>query len=102
MDYLKSKVVRDSSSYSSSSAEEETDSEEVEEESKNEDSGITENIGTHTEKRRKSKPQEAEQETPAEEKKKRSTLEVELNYTSITLKAGASWDSLCCLVTPGM
>uniref|UniRef100_A0A8C9F6J3 RNA binding motif protein 19 n=1 Tax=Pavo cristatus TaxID=9049 RepID=A0A8C9F6J3_PAVCR len=95
MDYLKSKVVRDSSSYSSSGTEEETDSEEVEEESKNEDSGLTENIGTHTEKRRKSKPQEAEQETPAEKKKKGSMLEVELNYASITLRAGASWDSMC-------
>lgn len=100
MDYLKSKVVRDFSSCSSSSTEEETDSEE--EESKNEeDSGITENIGTHTDKRRKSKPQEAEQETPAE-KKKGSTLEVEMNYAFVTLKAGASWDSMCLLVTPGM
>ncbi|NXJ13808.1 RBM19 protein, partial [Odontophorus gujanensis] len=76
MDYLKSKVVRDSSSYSSSSTEEETDSEEVEEENKNEeDSGTTENISTHTGKRRKSKSQRAEQEAPAEKKKKESTVE---------------------------
>ncbi|OXB56790.1 hypothetical protein ASZ78_014309, partial [Callipepla squamata] len=98
MDYLKSKVVRDSSSYSSSSTEEETDSEEVEGESKNEeDSGPAENISTHTEKRKKSKSQKAEQEAPAEKKKKESTVEVELNYTFIAIKAGASWDSMCLL-----
>ncbi|XP_072207292.1 probable RNA-binding protein 19 isoform X4 [Excalfactoria chinensis] len=80
MDYLKSKVVRDSSSYSSSSTEEETDSEELEVESKTEeDSGITENIGTHAEKRRKSKPQEAE-------KKKGSTPEQKIREFFSPLK----------------
>lgn len=74
MDYLKSKVVKDSSS--SSSTEEETDSEEVEEESENEeDLGIAETAGTHTDERGKPKAQQREQETPAK-KKKGSTLEV--------------------------
>ncbi|KFP49453.1 putative RNA-binding protein 19, partial [Cathartes aura] len=74
MDYLKSKVVKDSSS--SSSTEEETDSEEVEEESENEeDSGIAETVGTHTDKRGKPKAQQTQQETPVEKKKKGSTLE---------------------------
>ncbi|NXW49591.1 RBM19 protein, partial [Nyctiprogne leucopyga] len=74
MDYLKSKVVKDSSS--SSSTEEETDSEEVEEESENEeDSGIAETIGTHTDKRGKPKAQQTRQETPVEKKKKGSTVE---------------------------
>ncbi|NXI64541.1 RBM19 protein, partial [Anseranas semipalmata] len=73
MDYLKSKVVKDSSS---SSTEEETDSEEVGEESESEeDSGITETISTHTEKRGKAKAQKPEQDVPAEKKKKGSTLE---------------------------
>ncbi|NXI86301.1 RBM19 protein, partial [Rhipidura dahli] len=71
MDYLKSKVVEDSSS--SSSAEEETESEEEEEESgTEEDSGIAE---TPPEKRGKPRAQQTEQETPAERKKKGSTLE---------------------------
>ncbi|NXE94729.1 RBM19 protein, partial [Menura novaehollandiae] len=74
MDYLKSKVVKDSSS--SSSTEEDTDSEEeeeVEQESETEeDSGIAE---THTDKRRKPKGPKMEQETPVEKKKKGSTLE---------------------------
>ncbi|NXC45269.1 RBM19 protein, partial [Penelope pileata] len=74
MDYLKSKVVKDST-FSSSSTEEETDSEELEEESESvEGLDITETISTHAEKREKSKAQKAEQETPAE-KKKGSTLE---------------------------
>ncbi|RMC05937.1 hypothetical protein DUI87_17482 [Hirundo rustica rustica] len=71
MDYLKSKVVEDSSS--SSSTEEETESEEEEEESETgEDSGIAE---THPEKRGKPKAQQAEQKAPAGKKKKGSTLE---------------------------
>ncbi|XP_065594818.1 probable RNA-binding protein 19 isoform X2 [Cyrtonyx montezumae] len=91
MDYLKSKVVRDSSSYSSSSTEEETDSEEMEEESKNEeDSGTTENISTHTEKRRKSKSQKAEQEAPAEKKKKESTVESSVQHENQVSSAKAS------------
>uniref|UniRef100_A0A8C2TVI5 RNA binding motif protein 19 n=1 Tax=Coturnix japonica TaxID=93934 RepID=A0A8C2TVI5_COTJA len=90
MDYLKSKVVRDSSSYSSSSTDEETDSEELEVESKTEeDSGSTENIGTHTEKRRKSKSREAEQEALAE-KKKGSTLETSVQQKKHVSSAGAS------------
>ncbi|NXH78989.1 RBM19 protein, partial [Hydrobates tethys] len=73
MDYLKSKVVKDSSS--SSSTEEETDSEEVEEESESEeDSSIAETTGTHADKRGKPKAQQTQQEAPAE-KKKGSTLE---------------------------
>lgn len=75
MDYLKSKVVKDSSSLSST--EEETDSEEAEEESESEeDSGIAETVGTHTDKRGKPKAQQTQQETPAEKKKKGPTLEV--------------------------
>ncbi|NXI23238.1 RBM19 protein, partial [Sterrhoptilus dennistouni] len=75
MDYLKSKVVKDSSS--SSSTEEDTESEEEEEESETgEDSDIAE---THPEKRGKAKTQQTEQKTPAEKKKKGSTLEVQLN-----------------------
>lgn len=75
MDYLKSKVVKDSSSLSST--EEETDSEEVEEESESEDdSGIAETVGTHTDKRGKPKAQQTQQETPVEKKKKGPTLEV--------------------------
>ncbi|XP_009893728.1 PREDICTED: probable RNA-binding protein 19 isoform X2 [Charadrius vociferus] len=74
MDYLKSKVVKDSSSLSSS--EEETDSEEAEEESESEeDSSIAETVGTHTDKRVKPKTQQTQQETPAEKKKKGPTLE---------------------------
>ncbi|NXJ31338.1 RBM19 protein, partial [Ciconia maguari] len=74
MDYLKSKVVKDSSSMSST--EEETDSEEVEEESESEeDSGIAETIGTHTDKRGKPKAQQTQQETPAEKKEKGSMPE---------------------------
>ncbi|NWY38160.1 RBM19 protein, partial [Sylvia atricapilla] len=71
MDYLKSKVVEDSSS--SSSTEEDTESEEEEEESETgEDSGIAE---THPEKSGKPKAQQAEKKTPAGKKKKGSTLE---------------------------
>ncbi|XP_064248305.1 probable RNA-binding protein 19 isoform X1 [Passer domesticus] len=71
MDYLKSKVVEDSSS--SSSSEEETETEEEEEESETEeDSGIAE---THPEKREKPKAQQTEQKTPMGKKKKGSTLE---------------------------
>ncbi|KFO90193.1 putative RNA-binding protein 19, partial [Buceros rhinoceros silvestris] len=74
MDYLKSKVVKDSSS--SSSTEEETESEEEEEESENEeDSDIAETIGTHTDKRGKTKAQQTQQETPVEKKKKGCALE---------------------------
>ncbi|KAM9371840.1 putative RNA-binding protein 19 [Phaethornis superciliosus] len=74
MDYLKSKVVKDSSS--SSSTEEETDSEETEEESESEeDSGIAETIGTHTDKKGKPRAQQTHQETAVEKKKKGSTLE---------------------------
>ncbi|XP_066055853.1 probable RNA-binding protein 19 isoform X4 [Chamaea fasciata] len=69
MDYLKSKVVKDSSS--SSSTEEDTDSDEEESET-GEDSGIAE---THPEKRGKPKAQQAEKKTPAGKKKKGSTLE---------------------------
>ncbi|XP_025974990.2 probable RNA-binding protein 19 isoform X2 [Dromaius novaehollandiae] len=66
MDYLKSKVVKGSSS--SSSTEEETDSEELEEESESEEnSGTAETISTHTEKK--------EQEIPVEKKKKGSPPE---------------------------
>ncbi|XP_065548537.1 probable RNA-binding protein 19 [Lathamus discolor] len=74
MDYLKSKVVKDSSS---SSTEEETESEEeVEEESENEeDSGIEETISTHIDKKGKPKAQQTQQETPVKKKKKGSTLE---------------------------
>ncbi|XP_057230179.1 probable RNA-binding protein 19 [Malurus melanocephalus] len=73
LDYLKSKVVEDSSSSSSSSSstEEETESEEEESET-GEDSGIAE---TPREKRTKPKPQQTEQETPVGKKKKGSTLE---------------------------
>ncbi|XP_051489565.1 probable RNA-binding protein 19 [Apus apus] len=67
MDYLKSKVVKDSSS--SSSTEEESDSEEVEEESESEeDSGIAETV----DKKGKPKAQQRQQETPGEKKKKGS------------------------------
>lgn len=78
MDYLKSKVVEDSSS--SSSAEEETESEEEEESETEEDSGIAE---THPEKRGKPKAQQTEQ---VGKKKKGSTLEVQLNQVSVFLK----------------
>lgn len=81
MDYLKSKVVEDSSS--SSSAEEETESEEEEESETEEDSGIAE---THPEKRGKPKAQQTQQETPVGKKKKGSTLEVQLNQVSVFLK----------------
>lgn len=81
MDYLKSKVVEDSSS--SSSAEEETESEEEEESETEEDSGIAE---THPEKRGKPKAQQTHQETPVGKKKKGSTLEVQLNQVSVFLK----------------
>ncbi|NWU19058.1 RBM19 protein, partial [Dyaphorophyia castanea] len=72
MDYLKSKVVKDSAS--SSSAEEETESEEEEEEESEaeEDSGIAE---TCPERKGKPKAQQTEQETPVGKKKKGSTLE---------------------------
>ncbi|KAM4648891.1 putative RNA-binding protein 19 isoform 1-T1 [Amazona ochrocephala] len=75
MDYLKSKVVKDSSS--SSGTEEEIESEEeVEEESESEeDSGIVETISTHTDKKGKPKVQQTQQDTPVEKKKKGSTLE---------------------------
>ncbi|NXG06877.1 RBM19 protein, partial [Sakesphorus luctuosus] len=75
MEYLKSKVVKDSSS--SSSTEEETDTEEeVEEESETEeDLGIAETIGT--DKKGKVKAQKTQQETPVEKKKKGSTLETQ-------------------------
>ncbi|NXI02128.1 RBM19 protein, partial [Pachycephala philippinensis] len=86
MDYLKSKVVKDSSS--SSSAEEETETEEEEESETEEDSGIAE---THTEKRGKPKAQQTEQETPVGKKKKGSTLEVQLNETSLCSEAAALW-----------
>ncbi|XP_071880329.1 probable RNA-binding protein 19 isoform X2 [Anas platyrhynchos] len=73
MDYLKSKVVKDSSS---SSTEEETDSEETEEESESEeDSDTVETVSTHTEKKGKAKAQKPQQESPAEKKKKGSTLQ---------------------------
>lgn len=78
MDYLKSKVVKDSSS--SSSTEEETESEEEEEKSEDsEDSDIAEMIGTHTDKKGKTKAQQTQQKTPVEKKKKGSALEVWLN-----------------------
>ncbi|NWS67894.1 RBM19 protein, partial [Crotophaga sulcirostris] len=74
MDYLKSKVVKDS--FSSSSTEEETDSENDEDESESEDdSGIAETVGTPTNKRGKPKAPQTQKETPAEKKKKGSTLE---------------------------
>ncbi|NXC70007.1 RBM19 protein, partial [Anhinga anhinga] len=74
MDYLRSKVVKDSSS--SSSTEDETDSEEVEEDSENEeDAGVAETVGTHADKRGKPKGQQTQQETLVEKKKKGSTLE---------------------------
>lgn len=76
MDYLKSKVVKDSSS--SSSTENETDSEEGESESE-EDSGIAETNGTHTGKRGKPKAQQTHQEVPVQKKTKGSALEVKLN-----------------------
>uniref|UniRef100_A0A674GV71 Probable RNA-binding protein 19 n=1 Tax=Taeniopygia guttata TaxID=59729 RepID=A0A674GV71_TAEGU len=69
MDYLKSKVVKDSSSLSSTEEETETEEEESETE---EDSGIAE---TPPEKRGKPKAQQTEQKTPAGKKKKGSTLE---------------------------
>ncbi|KAK2538056.1 Rbm19 [Columba livia] len=72
MDYLKSKVVEDSSS--SSSTEDETDSEEEESESE-EDSGIAETNGTHTGKRGKPKAQQTHQEVPVQKKTKGSALE---------------------------
>ncbi|XP_035412733.1 probable RNA-binding protein 19 [Cygnus atratus] len=71
MDYLKSKVVKDSSS---SGTEEETDSEEMEGESE-EDSDTIETVSTHTEKRGKAKAQKPQQESPAGKKKKGSTLQ---------------------------
>ncbi|XP_066418503.1 probable RNA-binding protein 19 isoform X1 [Molothrus aeneus] len=70
MDYLKSKVVKDSSS--SSSTEEETETEEEEESETEEDSGIAE---THPEKKGKPKAKQTEQKTPVGKKKKGSTLE---------------------------
>ncbi|NWV21321.1 RBM19 protein, partial [Origma solitaria] len=70
MDYLKSKVVKDSSS--SSSTEEETESEEESE--TEEDSGIAE---TQPEKRAKPKAQQTEQGTRVEKKKKGSMLEAQ-------------------------
>lgn len=76
MDYLKSKVVEDSSS--SSSTEDETGSEEAESESE-EDSGIAENSDNHTEKRGKPKAQQTCQEVPVQKKTKGSALEVKLN-----------------------
>ena len=75
MDYLKSKVVKNSSS--PSSTEEETDSEETEEESENEeDLGTAETISTCTDKRGKPKAQQTQQERTVEKKKKGPTLEV--------------------------
>ncbi|NXE44068.1 RBM19 protein, partial [Ptilorrhoa leucosticta] len=68
MDYLKSKVVEDSSSSSSTEEEAESEEEEEEESETEEDSGIAE---THPEKRGKPKAQQ----TPVERKKKGSTLE---------------------------
>uniref|UniRef100_A0A8B9EFV1 RNA binding motif protein 19 n=1 Tax=Anser cygnoides TaxID=8845 RepID=A0A8B9EFV1_ANSCY len=82
MDYLKSKVVEDSSS---SSTEEETDSEEMEGESE-EDSDTIETVSTHTEKRGKAKAQKPQHESPAEKQKKGSTLQVLLNYILSVLK----------------
>ncbi|XP_040462095.1 probable RNA-binding protein 19 [Falco naumanni] len=74
MDYLKSKVVKNSSS--PSSTEEETDREETEEESENEeDLGTAETISTCTDKRGKSKAQQTQQERTVEKKKKGPTLE---------------------------
>ncbi|KAM3661312.1 putative RNA-binding protein 19 [Ammospiza maritima maritima] len=70
MDYLKSKVVEDSSS--SSSTEEETETEEEEESETEEDSGIAE---THTEKKGKPKAKQTEPKTPVGKKKKGSTPE---------------------------
>ncbi|KAM8797513.1 putative RNA-binding protein 19 [Eudromia elegans] len=70
MDYLKSKVVKGSSSSSSA---EETDSEEREEKSESEeDSGIAENISTHTGKK---KQETAVEKKKKKKKKKSSTLE---------------------------
>lgn len=80
MDYLKSKVVKDSSS--SSSTEEETDSEEVEEESESEeDSGIAETGSSRTDEKGKPRAQQTQPETPVEERKKKkgATLKVCLN-----------------------
>ncbi|NWR64414.1 RBM19 protein, partial [Bucorvus abyssinicus] len=74
MDYLKSKVVKDSSS--SSSTEEETESEDKEEEKENEeDSSIAETVDAHADKRGKTKARQTQQETPAEKKKNGSTVE---------------------------
>ncbi|NXJ98801.1 RBM19 protein, partial [Corythaixoides concolor] len=68
MDYLKSKVVKDSPS--SSSTEEDSDSEEVEEESESEeDLSIAETVGTHGDKGGKSKSQQTQRDTPVEKKK---------------------------------
>lgn len=84
MDYLKSKVVKDSSS---SSTEEETDSEETEEESESEeDSDTVETVSIQTEKKGKAKAQKPQQESPAEKKKKGSTLQVLLNYILFVIK----------------
>uniref|UniRef100_A0A8B9GFY8 Probable RNA-binding protein 19 n=1 Tax=Amazona collaria TaxID=241587 RepID=A0A8B9GFY8_9PSIT len=86
MDYLKSKVVKDSSSLSGT--EEETESEEeVEEESESEeDSGIVEAVSTHTDKKGKLKVQQTQQDTPAEKKKKGSTLEQKIRDFFLPLK----------------
>ncbi|KAM6297827.1 putative RNA-binding protein 19 [Aegotheles albertisi] len=74
MDYLKSKVVKDSSS--SSGTEEETASEKMEEESESEeDSGIAETMSAHADTRGKPKAQQTQQETPTKKKKKGSMLE---------------------------
>ncbi|KFV77397.1 putative RNA-binding protein 19, partial [Dryobates pubescens] len=72
MDYLKSKVVKDSPS--SSSTEEETDSEEVEEDSESgEDSGIAETTSTPTDHKGKAEAQQTQPETPVGRKKKGAT-----------------------------
>lgn len=84
MDYLKSKVVEDSSS--SSSTEEDSDTEEEEESETGEDSGIAE---THPEKRGKPKPQQTEQKTPVGKKKRGSTLEVQLESLCVSFEAAA-------------
>ncbi|NXA38006.1 RBM19 protein, partial [Eudromia elegans] len=79
MDYLKSKVVKGSSSSSSA---EETDSEEREEKSESEeDSGIAENISTHTGKK---KQETAVEKKKKKKKKKSSTLENELSSGEAT------------------
>ncbi|NXX93788.1 RBM19 protein, partial [Centropus bengalensis] len=88
MDYLKSKVVKDSSS--SSSTEGETDTEEDEEESESEeDSGIAETIGTPTDNRGKPKAPQTHQEMLLE-KKRGSTPKSQGNLaeasTSYTVK----------------